>query len=92
MDVIKESLNYKEVTVKVNKNKLIRTYYLKELEDSLEERDKIIESLYGEIFTYQNRINDYKREIKRLQETRRQITIVLLVFAYCLLLLIITRN
>lgn len=91
MNVIKQSLNYKEEDIKVNINRL-KAYHSKTLEDSLEERDKIIESLYSEIFTYQNRINDYKREIKRLQETRRQITIVLLVFAYCLLLLTITRN
>lgn len=91
MNVIKQSLNYKEEDIKVNINRL-KAYHSKTLEDSLEERDKIIESLYSEIFTYQNRINDYKREIKRLQETRRQITIVLLVFAYCLLLLILIRN
>ena len=91
MNVIKQSLNYREENVKVNINRL-KAYHSKTLEDSIEERDKIIESLYGEIFTYQNRINDYKREIKRLQETRRQITIVLLVFAYCLLLLILIRN
>ena len=91
MNVIKQSLNYREENVKVNLNRL-KAYHSKTLEDSIEERDKIIESLYGEIFCYQNRINDYKQEIKRLQEARRQIFIVLLVFACCLLILTLWRN
>lgn len=90
MNIIKESLNYKEENVSVSVNRL-KAYHSKILEEEIADKNELIKTLDRKIKFYEHRIEYYKFKIEHYKQERRTMRTVLLSCAFINIIISILR-